>query len=59
ILIINATKKLAQKAVVDKLTRVIFSAVGVLSVLLDVSPVVFVVVSAVLGILIKRKEGAK
>ena len=59
VLIINGTTKLAKKAVIDKFTAVIFTAVGVLSVLLDLSPVVFVVVSAVLGILIKSKEGAK
>ena len=59
VLIINGTTKLAKKAVIDKFTAVIFTAVGVLSVLLDLSPVVFVVVIAVLGILIKSKEGAK
>ena len=59
VLIINGTTKLAKKALIDKFTWAIFVAVGVLSVLLDVSPVVFVVVSAVLGILIKSKEGAK
>ena len=59
ILIINAMVKLLKKAVVDKATAVIFLAVLLGSTFLDLSPVVFVVVSAVLGIFLKSKEGAK
>ena len=58
VLIINGTVKLVKKAVIDKFTCAIFVAVGVLSVLLDVSPVVFVVVSAILGIL-RKSMGVK
>ena len=57
ILIINAARKLAEKAVIDKATALIFVVVAVASVILDVSPVVYVVVSAVLGIVLKSKEG--
>ena len=59
VLIINGTMKLLKKAVIDKPTAAIFAAVLLCSSVLDLSPVVFVVVSAVLGILIKSKEGAK
>ena len=59
VLIINGTMKLLKKAVIDKPTAAIFAAVLFGSSVLDLSPVVFVVVSAVLGILIKSKEGAK
>ena len=59
VLIINGTMKLLKKAVIDKPTAAIFAAVLLGSSVLDRSPVVFVVVSAVLGILIKSKEGAK
>jgi chromate transporter len=59
VLIINGTMKLLKKAVIDKPTAAIFAAVLLGSSVLDLSPVVFVVVSAVLGILIKSKEGAK
>lgn len=57
VLIINGTVKLTKKAVIDKKTAAIFAAVLLGSSFLDVSPVVFVLVSAVLGILLKSKEG--
>ena len=57
ILIINAARKLAEKAVIDKATALIFVVVATASGILDVSPVVYVVVSAVLGIVLKSKEG--
>ena len=57
ILIINAARKLAEKAVIDKATALIFVVVTAASTLLDLSPVVYVVVSAVLGIVLKSKEG--
>lgn len=58
VLIFNATVKLLKKAVIDKKTAAIFAAVLLGSSFLDLSPVVFVVVSAVLGIVLKGKEGA-
>jgi len=58
VLIFNATVKLLKKAVIDKKTAAIFTLVLLGSSFLDLSPVVFVVVSAILGILLKGKEGA-
>ena len=46
VLIFNAVVKLWKKAVVDKATLAIFLAVFVLSIFLNVSPVIFVVLSA-------------
>lgn len=57
VLIANAAVKLYKKAVVDKLTLVIFLAVTVGSFLLELSPVVFVVLSAVAGIALQAKGG--
>ena len=54
VLILNATVKLLKKAVIDKPTAVIFAGVLVGSVCLDISPVWFVLVAAVLGILLKN-----
>ena len=54
VLIFNAVMKLWKKAVVDKATLVMFLAVFLLSVFLDVSPVVFVVLCAAAGIALTR-----
>ncbi len=54
VLIFNAVLKLWKKAVVDKPTLVMFLAVFLLSVFLDVSPVVFVVLCAAAGIVLTR-----
>lgn len=59
VLIANAVVKLYKKAVVDLPTLLIFLAVAIGSTLLDVSPVVFVVVAALAGILLKAKGGQK
>ena len=56
VLIFNAVVKLLKKSVVDKRTFVIFLAVLLGGVLLDVSPVVFVVGAAVAGIVLKGWE---
>lgn len=56
ILILNAVVKLYKKAVVDKPTFAIFLVVTLGSLLLDLSPVVFVCIAAVCGIVLKRKE---
>ena len=54
VLIFNAVLKLWKKAVVDKATLVIFLGVFLLSVFFSVSPIVFVVVCAVAGIVLTR-----
>ena len=58
VLIANAVMKLYKKAVVDKLTLVIFVAVALGSYFLELSPVVFVLTAAVAGILLQAKGGA-
>jgi len=58
ILIANAVAKLYRKAVVDKLTLVIFLAVALGSYFLNLSPVIFVVLSAAAGIFLQVKGGA-
>ena len=59
VLIANAVVKLYKKAVVDLPTLLIFLAVAIGSTLLDMSPVVFVVVAALAGILLNAKGGQK
>ena len=59
VLIANAVVKLLKKAVVDKITLVIFLAVMLGSFLLDVSPVVFVLLAAVAAIVIKNLGGKR
>ena len=59
VLILNAVVKLYKKAVVDKATFAIFLAVALGSYFLPVSPVVFVVIAAALGIAIKSVKGGK
>ena len=62
VLILNAVVKLWKKTVVDKITLVIFIAVFILAVFIDITPVVFVVMAALAGLLIgsfKAKGAAK
>ena len=54
VLIFNAVLKLWKKAVVDKATLVLFLGVFLLSVFFIVSPIVFVIVCAVAGIVLTR-----
>lgn len=54
VLIFNAVLKLWKKAVVDKITLVLFLGVFLLSVFFDISPIVFVVFCAVAGIVLTR-----
>ena len=56
VLIFNAVVKLLKKSVVDKRTLVIFLLVLAGGCLLDVSPVVFVLFSALAGIVLKQLE---
>ena len=57
VLILNAVLKLLKKSVVDKRTAVIFALVLLGSMLLSVSPVWFVLLSAMSGIVLKNLEG--
>ena len=59
VLIANAVVKLYKKAVVDTPTLLIFLAVAAGSILLSVSPVIFVVLAAVAGIILKSMGGKK
>ena len=59
ILILNAVVKLLQKAVIDKLTFVLFLAVTLGSYFTPVSPVIFVIIAAVIGLAVKSIEGGK
>jgi chromate transporter len=59
VLILNAIIKLWKKSVVDKVTFAIFLAVSVLSFVFDVSPIVFVVAAALIGIIVKNLEVRK
>ena len=54
VLIFNAVVKLWKKAVVDKATLVLFLAVFILSVFLDISPIAFVVLCAAAGIVFTK-----
>ena len=59
VLIFNAVVKLWKKSVVDKAALVIFLVVFIGSTLLDLSPIFFVVMAGVAGLLIKKWEGKK
>ena len=49
-----------KSSVVDKSTAVIYAVVAILATVTDLSPVVFVLLAGVMGILLKnRKEAAK
>ena len=54
VLIFNSVVKLYKKAIVDKATFALFLLVFILAVLLDVSPVVFVIICALAGIALTR-----
>ena len=51
ILIINATLKLWKKAIVDKLTLILFIIIFAASVFFDLSPIVYVVGAAIVGMI--------
>lgn len=59
VLIVNAVVKLYKKAVVDTPAFVIFLAVALGSTFMDLSPVIFVIIAAVAGILLKTLGGKK
>ena len=59
VLIINATVKLAKKAVVNVPTLIIFLLVAFGSVFTEVTPVIFVIIAAIAGIVLKALGGKK
>ncbi len=60
VLILNAVIKLLKKAVIDPATLIIFIAVTVCStVFANISPIIFVLIAAALGIAIKTIAGGK
>ena len=59
VLITNAVVKLFKKAVVDMPTMVIFLAIALCSVFLDLSPVIYVILAALAGIILKALGGKK
>lgn len=59
VLILNAVVKLWKKSVVDWKTLAIFIVVFIGSVILDVSPVLYVIAAAVAGIIVKELEARK
>ena len=58
VLILNAVVKLLKSSVVDKLTACIFVVAAVLSLVLDVSPVLFVLAAGVIGVALQMRKGA-
>lgn len=59
VLILNAVVKLFKKAVVDIPTLIIFILVAIGSLFLNVSPVIFVVLAAFAGLILKALGGKK
>lgn len=59
VLIANAVVKLYKKAVVDVPTFIIFLLIAAGSIFLPLSPVIFVVIAAVAGIVLKAMGGKK
>lgn len=58
VLILAAVMKLFKKAIVDKFTFILFAIVFGLTVFVDISPIIFVIIAAIAGIVIKcMKEG--
>ena len=59
VLIINAVVKLYKKAVVDIPTFIIYILVALCSIFLSLSPIIFVVLAAISGIILKAQGGKK
>ncbi len=59
VLILNAVVKLLKKAVVDKITLAIFVLVALGSCLTPISPMLFVLVAGILGVVIRSLGGKK
>lgn len=56
VLIFNAVVKLWKSSVVDKATLIVFVGVFLGSVFTDLSPILFVVITAIAGIIVKNME---
>ena len=56
VLILNAVVKLCKKAIVDKVTLALFVLVAVGAYFLNVSPVVFVLLAGIAGVIVKNLE---
>lgn len=61
VLILSAVLKLFKKAVIDKFTFALFAVVFFLTLFLDISPIIFVIIAAVAGMLvyILKERGKK
>ena len=59
VLILNAIIKLGKKSIVDKLTFTIFIAVSILSIVTSLSPIIYIIISGVIGALIYKFRGGK
>lgn len=59
VLIFNAVRKLWGKAVLDLWTGLIFAGVLLGTLLTDLSPVIFVIIAAILGIVLRSMEVSK
>ena len=59
VLVFNAALKLSKKSLKDRVTGIIFAAVFLGSLLVDISPVIYVVLAALAGIIIKNREEKK
>ena len=59
VLIFNAVLKLAKKALVDKVTVVLFAVILLLSLFTSISPAILVVAAGAVGILLKGKRNEK
>ena len=58
ILIFNAVLKMWKKAVVGKITLILFLAILIASVFFDASPIIMVLIAAVVGLLVKGRKKA-
>ena len=59
VLIFNSVMKLGKKSIVDKATFVLFAAIAVAAFLTDLSPVVFVFIAGIMGVVLKSVGGGK
>ena len=57
VLIVNAVVKLLKKAIIDKFTFLIFLLVALAGCVTSLSPVVFVILAAIAGIVLKALGG--
>lgn len=58
VLIFNAVWKMWKKAVIDKVTLILYLAILIASVFFDASPILMVVIAAVCGLIIRGRAKA-